>query len=69
MPLGEAFLRETIEVWQPLSREPLTMTDAQEVAERMTEFFAVLARCAKERRMKEAQDDTLQDGDRSYEPK
>jgi len=48
MPLNEALLRETIEVWQPLSREPLTMADAQEIAESMTGFFAALARCARE---------------------
>ena len=48
MPFDEAFLMETLEVWQPLSREPLTMADAREIAESMTGFFAALARCAKE---------------------
>ena len=48
MTLDEKFLKETIEVWQPLSAEPLTMADAQEIAESMTGFFAALARCAKE---------------------
>ena len=48
MRLDEAFLKETIEVWQPLSTEPLTMADAREIAESMTGFFAALARCAKE---------------------
>lgn len=48
MPYDERFLKHTIEVWQPLSREPLTMADAQEIAESMTGFFAALARCAAE---------------------
>ena len=48
MPFNEAFLKETIEAWQPLSAEPLTMADAEEIAESMTGFFTVLARCAKE---------------------
>ena len=48
MPLDEAFLKETIEVWQPLSAEPLTLADAREIAESMTGLFAVLARCARE---------------------
>ncbi len=48
MPFDETFLKETIEAWQPLSAEPLTMADAREIAESMTGFFAALARCAKE---------------------
>lgn len=48
MPLDEAFLKETIKVWQPLSAEPLTMADAEEITESMTGFFAALARCVKE---------------------
>lgn len=48
MPFDERFLRGTIEVWQPLSVEPLTMADVQEIAESVTGFFSALARCAKE---------------------
>ena len=48
MPLDDAFLRETIKVWQPLSAEPLTLADAHEIAASMTDFFAALTRCAKE---------------------
>jgi len=48
MPFDEAFLKATIDAWQPLSAEPLTMADAQEIAESMTGFFAALARCARE---------------------
>ena len=49
MPLDEAFLKETIKVWQPLSHEPLTRADAEEIATSVLGFFAALARCAKER--------------------
>ena len=56
MSLDEAFLKETIEAWQPLSAEPLTMAEAQEIAESMTGFFAALARCVKEREMREVRD-------------
>lgn len=48
MPLDEAFLEDTIKAWQPLSAEPLTMADAQEIAESVVGFFSALARCAKE---------------------
>ena len=48
MPFDERFLRETIEAWADLSPKPLTMADAQEIAESMTDFFTALARCAKE---------------------
>lgn len=50
MPFDEAFLEMTIKTWQPLSKQPLTMADAQEIAESMIGFFAALARCAKEQR-------------------
>lgn len=46
--LSDDFLKDTIATWQPLSAEPLTMADAQEIAASMTDFFSVLARCAKE---------------------
>ena len=48
MPLSEAFLKDTLAVWQPLSREPLTKRDTEEIATSMISFFAALARCAKE---------------------
>ena len=48
MRFDETFLKATVKTCQPLSREPLTLADAQEIAESMTGFFAALARCAKE---------------------
>lgn len=41
---SDNFLRETIRVWQPLSREPLTAADAHEICESMVGFFTVLKR-------------------------
>lgn len=49
----EAFLKRTIEEWQPLSKEPLTLTDAQEICENVRGLLEVLSRI--ERRMKPAQ--------------
>jgi len=40
----EAFLKRTIEEWQPLSKEPLTPTDAQEICDNMVGLFQVLVR-------------------------
>ena len=48
MPFDETFLQATVKTWQPLSREPLTMADAEEIAESMTGYFSALARCTKE---------------------
>ena len=43
------FLDETIRVWQPLSEEPLTYGDAEEIAENMVGYFNTLLRWAAER--------------------
>jgi len=40
----EAFLRRTIKEWQPLSKEPLTLADAQEICDNMVGLFQVLVR-------------------------
>lgn len=50
MPPDEAFLKETIKVWQPLSAKPLTMADAEEISQAMLGFFEALNRCAREAR-------------------
>ena len=43
------FLDETIRVWQPLSKEPLTYGDAEEIVENVVGYFRTLRRCAAER--------------------
>ena len=43
------FLDETIRVWQPLSKEPLTYADAEEITESMVGYFGTLLRWARER--------------------
>jgi len=48
----EAFLKRTIEEWQPCSREPLTLQDAQEIAENMAGLLQVLGRI--DRRIRQA---------------
>ncbi len=40
----EAFLKRTIDEWQPLSKEPLTLADAQEICDNMVGLFQVLVR-------------------------
>ncbi len=62
MPLDERFLRETVEVWQPLSPTQLTKADAEEIATSMVGFFTALARCVKERQMREVQDGSSKTG-------
>lgn len=37
-----SFLQETIKVWQPFSKEPLTLEDAREIVSNMVGFFEVL---------------------------
>ena len=50
----EAFLRRTIEEWQPCAKEPLTLQDAQEIADNVAGLFQVLLRI--ERRIQRAQE-------------
>ena len=40
----EAFLKRTIEEWQPCSKEPLTLQDAQEIAENVAGLLRMLSR-------------------------
>lgn len=40
----EAFLRRTIEEWQPCAKEPLTLQDALEIAENVEGLLKVLLR-------------------------
>lgn len=39
---SKAFLEETIKVWQPRSKDPLTLEDAREIAANMTAFARLL---------------------------
>jgi len=48
----EAFLKRTIDEWQPCSKEPLTLQDAQEIAENVAGLLHVLGRI--ERRIRQA---------------
>ena len=45
---SKEFLDETIRVWQPLSKEPLTYQDAVEIIDNAVGFYGVLLRCARE---------------------
>ncbi len=40
----EAFLKRTIDEWQPCNKEPLTLQDAQEIAENVAGLLQVLGR-------------------------
>lgn len=42
MNYSHQFLKETIELWQPHSPEPLTLEDAREIADNMTALYAYL---------------------------
>ncbi len=46
----EVFLKRTIDEWQPCSKEPLTLQDAQEIADNVRGLLEVLSRI--EQRMK-----------------
>lgn len=52
MPLlykySREFLDQTIRVWQPLSRKPLTYTDAEETIENAVGYYSTLLRWAEE---------------------
>ena len=48
MPFDEAFLKETVEVWQPYSETPLALEDAREITENIVGFYGTLLRWAKE---------------------
>ena len=39
---SEDFLKKTIRIWQPYCPLPLTMDDAEEIAENMFELFSLL---------------------------
>ena len=45
---SKEFLNETIRVWQPLSKEPLTYADAEEITENMLGLFKVLLKIDQE---------------------
>ena len=40
----DAFLEETIRIWQPISPIPLTLNDAREIAYNLIGLFVLLAR-------------------------
>jgi hypothetical protein len=48
----EAFLKRTIDEWQSCAKEPLTLQDAQEIAENVEGLLQVLLRI--ERRIRQA---------------
>ena len=48
----EAFLKRTIDEWQPCSKEPLTLQDTQEIADNMAGLFQVLMKI--EQRIRQA---------------
>lgn len=39
---SKGFLEKTIKVWQPYSSEPLTIEDAKEITENMTQLLKLL---------------------------
>lgn len=39
----DAFVDDTLTLWQPLSREPLTRADARRIASDVGDFLAILA--------------------------
>ena len=45
---SQEFLDETIRVWQPLSKEPLTYVDAEEIIENAVGYYGTLLRWAEE---------------------
>ncbi|MCX7661602.1 MAG: hypothetical protein N2Z79_02830 [Candidatus Omnitrophica bacterium] len=50
---SKEFLEKTIKVWQPYSSEPLSLEDAREIAENITELFYFLAELDKKYGKKE----------------
>lgn len=44
---SQQFLKRTIEVWQPYSPEPLTLDDAQEIADTVIPLYAYLLQLKK----------------------
>ena len=45
---SKEFLDETIRVWRPFSKEPLTYADAEEIIENAVGFYGALLRAARE---------------------
>ena len=45
---SKEFLDETIRVWQPLSKEPLTYANAEEIIENTVGYFKVLLKIDEE---------------------
>ena len=50
---SEAFLKKTIEVWQPRFKEPLTLEDAREIAVHWTALFKLVIDIHREESQKE----------------
>ncbi len=46
------FLEETIRVWQPLSKEPLSYADAEKIIRNAVGFYGTLLRWVVKRRLK-----------------
>ena len=47
----EAFLRRTIQEWQPCAKEPLTLQDAREIADNVAGLIQMLSRIDRRIRM------------------
>ncbi|HOW59350.1 MAG TPA: hypothetical protein PLO78_06480 [Candidatus Omnitrophota bacterium] len=47
MTYSDEFLEKTIKVWQPYSKEPLTMEDAREIATNTANLFELLIKLDK----------------------
>ncbi len=52
---SEDFLDETLRVWQPYAREPLSREDAREIIANITGFFRVLHAWSEEDKRAETQ--------------
>lgn len=42
MTYSKEFLEKTIQIWQPYSKEPLTIEDAREIAQNATDLIKLL---------------------------
>ena len=57
----EVRLREIIKTWQPLSKEPLTLGDAEEILWSVRGFFDTLAKIAAETKTGKSEGSAMED--------
>lgn len=67
MPFSEKLLRETIQVWQPCSPEPLTLADAEEICRNVTGLFTVLRKIDERLKRAKMTDGEMNKGDAENE--